>query len=237
MLYSFLEQEMGPLKLFRAPEMGMVYTLGIDASTGLADDYSCAQVISNTIPYEQVAVFRAKWPVNEVSKFVDRLGRWYNEALMVCEVNYPGNSVQDALLSYYHYPRNYQAESHLDEDIDISCKNGFRTTEATKWMLINETQLALANNEIRINDTVTISEFLNFVYQSSKKKAGGADGFNDDTVMALMLAYHGARLYPFIRPEAAKIQKKKIAPEATKAWRQFRQQLATARSNKQGVIL
>ena len=237
MAYKFIEQDTGPIKLFKAPEPGMVYTLGLDASTGLSDDYSCMQVLANTIPYEQVAVFRAKWPVNEVSKYADMLGRFYNEALMVCEINYPGNSVQDALLQYYKYPRNYQAETHLDEDMDISCKYGFRTTEGSKWLLINEMQMALANKEILINDSVTIDELMNFVYQGSKRKAGAADGFNDDTVMSLMLAYHGAKLYPFARPKAEKpVPGKTVDPDTKKCWDVFRKQLMQPKNSKGQVV-
>ena len=239
MNYSFREHEFEPLKIFRESEPSMIYTMGVDAATGLGDDYSSAQILTNSIPFEQVAVFRAKWPVNQFSKFVNDLGRYYNEALNVCEVNYPGNSVQDALLQYYRYPRNYQSETHLDEDIDISSKFGFRTTEGSKWLLINEMLLALAQGQIIINDIVTLDEFRNFVYQASKRNSkrstGAGAGFSDDTVIALMLAYHGAKLYPIIRPEG---EVKKIVesedPDVRSSWRLFNQQI---RNTRKKVIL
>lgn len=224
-MYTFAEQDGGELRVFRLPQDGYVYTIGVDASTGLSEDYSVAQVLSNTIPYEQVAVFRAKWPVNQVSEYIDRLGRFYGEALIVCEVNYPGNSVQDALLQYYKYPRNYQAETHLDEDMDISCKYGFKTTESSKWLLINETKLAFQNKEIKLNDPVTIEEFRTFVYQQTNRKSSAAEGMNDDCVMALMLAYHGAKLYPLVRPPVEKKKKAEVSPEASQVWREFRRKL------------
>ena len=237
MSYCFVEQELGPLKVFRLPEPGMVYTMGVDAATGLGEDFSSAQILTNTIPSEQVAVFRAQWQVHQFGEFVNMLGRFYNEALNVCEVNYPGNSIMDALLQYYRYPRNYQAEEHLDEDPNVSCKYGFRTTEASKWLLINETQIALVNEELIINDPVTISEMMNYVYQSNKNKAGAASGFNDDTVMALMLAYHGVRLYPFIRPKhEAKKKEVKLNADEVKSWRLFRQKIGNIRKNE-GVLL
>lgn len=239
MSYSFIEQDFEPLKIFRESEPAMIYTLGVDTATGLGDDYSCVQVLTNSIPFEQVAVFRAKWPVSQFSKFVNDLGRYYNEALNVCEVNYPGNSVQDALLQYYRYPRNYQSETHLDEDIDISSKFGYRTTEGSKWLLIREMQLALAQKEIIINDVVTLDEFRNFVYQASKRNSkrstGAGAGFSDDSVMALMLAYHGAKLYPIIRPEGE--VKKRVEsqdPDVRSSWRLFNQQI---RSSRKKVIL
>jgi len=228
-MYTFVPQEFGPLKIFEKPVTGMQYTIGIDASTGLADDYTSMQVLTNTRPTRQAAAFRAKWTVNDVSSFADKLGRYYNEALIICEINYPGNSVQDALLQYYRYPRNYQPETHLNENLDISCKYGFRTTEATKWILINEMQLAMSRREVLIYDQTTISEFLNFVYLIDKRKAGSAAGFNDDTVMAMMLAYHGVNLYPITQIVPTKEKKTNISPEAKKTWDDFRRRLTQPR--------
>ncbi len=236
MSYGFVEQDSGPLRVIREPEVGMLYTMGVDAATGLGDDYSSAQMLSNTIPSEQVAVFRAQWPVHEFTKFVDMFGRYYNEALNVCEINYPGNSVMDALLQYYKYPRNYQMEEHLDEDPNVSCKYGFRTTEASKWLLINETQIGLVNNEIIINDPLTLSEMNNFVYQSTKNKAGAASGFCDDTVLALMFAWHGVRLYPIIRPKG-EVKKKAVNLDADskRLWREFKAKINGPQ--EQGIVL
>ena len=239
MAFVFVEQETGPLKIFRKPEPGMVYTMGVDSATGLGEDYSSVQILTNTIPCEQVAVFRQQCPVNEFGKIVNMMGLYYNEALNVCEINYPGNSIQDVLLQFYKYPRNYQSETHLDEDIDISSKFGFRTTETTKWLLINEMQLALANKEIIIHDITTIDEMRNYVYQSMKRKAGAAAGFNDDTVMALMLAYHGAKLYPVIRPKG-EVKKRAESNDADvrKAWRLFREKMSgSIKREREAVVL
>lgn len=235
-MYTFVAQEDGPVRIFKNPQPGWVYTMGSDAATGLGDDYSCSQVLTNTIPHEQVAVFRQQLPVNEYTKAVNALGRYYNEALNVCEINYPGNSVQDALLQFYLYPRNYQPEEHLDIDPNISDKFGFRTSEASKWLLINEMQVALEEKGIIIHDPVTISEMMNFVYQKEKRKAGGAAGFNDDTVIALMLAFHGAKLYPIIRPRGEAKQKAiKTDADTAKAWRLFREQMANP--GRVGVVM
>ena len=234
-MITFLGDEYGPLKVFAPPEPDMVYSLGIDASTGLSDDYSCFQVLQNTLPFEQVAVFRAKMAIAKVTEFADRLGRWYNEALICCEINFPGNSVQDALLQYYQYPRSYKPEQHLDEDPSISPKYGFRTTETSKWMLIHELQTVIAERNLKINDKTTIYELSNYVYQGSSKKAGGAQGFNDDTVMALMMALHIARLYPFVLPTLSASRKRHDSQNADVQhdWKRFRQKLISRTQNKE----
>lgn len=235
---KFVEQSDGYLKMFREPVPGMIYSMGIDASTGLAEDYSVIQIFSNAIPFEQCAMFRAKLPVHQVAGFADRLGRYYNEALNICEINYPGNSVQDSLLQYYKYPRNYQAETHLTEDINITPKYGFRTTETTKWMLINQTQMMIENKEIRISDPDTIYEMLNYVYLGHKKKVGGSPGFNDDTVISMMLALHGCQLYPCPSlSQPAKISVQTQDPDSRRDWRVFKQMLMQPTKKETGVVL
>ena len=237
MQYSFIAQEYGPLKIFREREVNMAYTVGIDASTGLADDYTCVQVVANAIPFEQVATFRERWPINEIAAMVDKIGRYYNEALIVCEINYPGNSVQDMLLEFYRYPRNYQSEIKLDEKSDVTSKYGFRTTENSKWLLIHELLLSMQQDEIIIHDSTTLNEMRNFVYKESSRKSGAASGFNDDTVMALMLAHHGAKLYPFrIRREPEK-KIKAVSPDAKKCWREFRRKLLTGDTTEPKAVI
>lgn len=236
-MYNFIEDDMGSIKMFKRPLKGMTYSLGLDASTGLGRDNSALQILSNQLPFEQVAAVKVNWPVTNIPDLANRLGRYYNEALIVCEVNYPGNSVQDALLQQpYVYPRCYLPESMLMDDIKISHRYGFLTTEASKWILIQEMQLALQNGDIVINDEDTIEEMMNFVYQSVKKKTGAAEGFTDDMVIALMLAYHGAKLYP-IAPAAVAAKPKLNEtknPDTKKDWRLFNQKI---RGKSEGVIL
>ncbi|MCE5185035.1 MAG: hypothetical protein LLF76_02795 [Planctomycetaceae bacterium] len=182
--------------LWKKPEAGERYVIGIDTSTGVSTDYTVMQVLSARLPFEQVAKFRAKWSVVDCGKFANDLGRYYNTALIVVETNYPGNAVQDALVQQYQYPRNYKAEEHLDEAPNISSKFGFQTTQASKWLLIREMQHALQNDDLVINDRTTLEELGSYVYIEDRTKTGAAPGLNDDCVMALMLAYHGALLYP-----------------------------------------
>jgi len=238
-MYQFVEIESGSIKIFKLPVPGMTYTMGLDAATGLGVDYSCGQIVSNALPCEQVAVFRQQCQTHVFSEMMNMLGKYYYDALNVCEINYPGNSVQETLLQYYRYPRNYQAESHLDENVDITSRYGYRTTEASKWLLIHETQIALATQGLIINDVVTINEFMNFVYQYSKHKAGAAAGFCDDTVIALMLAYHGAKLYPCVMPvDEEKNKVTKLDADSKRNWRLFREKITGTRSReKEGVQL
>ena len=186
----------GPLWLLDEPIEGTEYTIGIDTSTGVSTDYTVMCVLSNRVPFKQVACFRAKWSVVDSAKFADLLGRYYNNALIVCETNYPGNAVQDALVMTYQYPNNFRMEEHLDEDPNISSKYGFQTTQASKWLLIREFQKALQDNDIILTHEQTIEELGTYIYIEDRSKTGASPGLNDDCVMGCMLAFHGALFYP-----------------------------------------
>ena len=221
----------GPLQIWDYPNTDTQYCLGIDTSTGLGEDYSSLQVFSRSMPFTQVAHFRAKWSVVDVAEVANSLGRFYNNALVICETNYPGNAVQDALVMTYRYPKNYRAEEHLDEDPQVSSKYGFCTTQAKKWLLIRETQELLLSGNIIIKDPLTIEEMGNFVYVEDKTKTGAAQGFNDDTVMGLMLATHGCTIYPQkFAPRQDKENPNKA--QATRMLSDFHKKLQDRRQNK-----
>jgi len=194
--YTFTPTIESPLQIWHYPEKGTKYTIGVDAATGVGPDWTVFNVLSNRLPFEQVANYRAKISVVEAGKELNDLGRYYNTALMVIETRFPGNAIQDALILTYKYPRNYRQEEHLDADPNISDKFGICTTESIKWLLINGLQEVLKNNELILNCPHTIDEVLNFVYKEDRSKTGAAEGLNDDEVISLMLAVRGAKTYP-----------------------------------------
>lgn len=192
----FAECPDGPLKVWSKPEPGLEYVIGVDTSTGLSEDYSVASVFTRNIPFEQVAEFRVKWSVVDTAEFVTMLGYWYNTAMVTVETNYPGNAIQDALVQQYRYPNNYQMERHIDQNAAISTKFGFQTTQASKWMLIRELQSALKEKSVIIKSEESLDELGNFIYVEDQTRTGAASGFNDDTVIANMLAIHTCLIYP-----------------------------------------
>jgi hypothetical protein len=201
MQIEFLPVLNGPLQIWKRPDSNEDYVVGIDTATGVGADFTVMEVFTRTIPFEQVARLRVKASVLDAGGYANDLGRYYNNALIVCETNYPGNAVQDALIQTYMYPWCYQAEQHLDESPNVSSKFGFQTTQASKWLLIREMQSVLKNKEVTIHCLDTIDEFGNYVYIEDKTKTGAAQGLNDDDVIATMLAIHGCLIWPKKRKE------------------------------------
>lgn len=204
--------------VFKQPESDTKYTMGVDAATGVGNDFTSIQVWSNRIPFEQVAWYRSKsCSTVEGSELMIQIARWYNNALIVPESRYPGNAYIDNAIQVYTYPNLYQAEEHLDEDPNISSKFGIATTENWKNLLVNEAKRLIDHTENNVNkpqvifhDPVTIEQFCTFVYQEDKSKMGAEIGSVDDDVMACMLAWHGCLLHP---QAPRTIQKKTIQDE------------------------
>ena len=107
-----------------------------------------------------------------------------------------------------------------------------------RMVQIQMTQMMLETHEVLVNDPVTLSELLNFVYQAKKKQAAAAAGFTDDCVMALMFALHGAHLYPHIRlGTKKKAVKESVDPDTRRDWRLFKKRLMGLGHKKQGIVL
>jgi len=191
--------------VWEEPQPDTRYVLGIDAATGIGSDYTSMHMWSCRIPFEQVAWYRSKHcSTVEGSELMIKMAKWYNNAKLVPERRYPGNTYIDNAIQVYQYPNIYQVEEHLDEDPNVSSKFGIATTEEWKNLLVNEAKRLIEayddnNNpkpKIVFHDQSTIEQFCTFVYQEDKSKMGAEVGSCDDDVMACMLAWHECLINP-----------------------------------------
>lgn len=186
--------------IYEHPEPDTKYTIGLDAATGFGADYTSIQVWSNRLPFEQVAWLRNKRTTTVVgSEVMIALARYYNNAFIVPETRYPGNAYVDNAVEKFGYGNIYQKLQSLDEAPSQSSKFGITTTETDNHLLVNnfkELTEGIDGPRIKFHDEVTIYEFCNFVYIGDKRKMSACQGFNDDTVMAAMLALYGCSMRP-----------------------------------------
>lgn len=176
----------------------------MDTGGGVGLDYTVGCVLSNRMPFEQVANWRSNKirPAAAAEKIAE-LGWYYNNAFMTIESNAMGAGLLDCLLHTHKYSKVYRKEEQLDSDPNISDKFGWATTQTGKYLLLTEFQQAWREKAIILNDPTTVEEFCNYVYLKKQKwnpnqilKTGAIEGLHDDCVIATMLALHAARLYP-----------------------------------------
>lgn len=170
------------LKIYKEPvlgkdnKLGHQYVISIDIAKGRGKDYSVATVIDiSTEAFEQVAVFRS----NEISplllpNYLAKLGKMYNDAYIICEVNNGGDVVANALIYDLEYENIYTT----------SKANGIETTAKTKRIGCSNLKDLLEKKKLIICDADTIREISTFIAQGDSFAASGKN--NDDCVMTLV---------------------------------------------------
>lgn len=177
----------GDLTLFEEPVKGKVYYIGADVAQGTGrGDYSIAQILDED--RRQVGIYRSNkidpWFYGQV---LNRLGRMFNTAEIIIEVNAVGHTAKSRLSREFHYPNLYlrvRDEKVSDEYTD---NIGFDTNRKTKPLIISRLQDAVKKGNIIVNCPITLDEMRTFI----RTDAGGLEaspGAHDDTVMALAMA-------------------------------------------------
>ena len=180
----WIDNDRGNIKIFREPEKSRPYVLGGDTA-GEGSDYFTAHVIDN-VTGEQVAVLHDdNIDEDEYSRQVYCLGQYYNTALVGLEANFSTYPIRE--VARLGYNRQYVREQPDTFTGAIKKSYGFRTTSATRPVIIANL-VQIARDEIQlINDVDTLREMLSFIRIKGKPQA--EEGEHDDLVMGLAITY------------------------------------------------
>lgn len=191
--------ENGGLSIFEWPQPGSQYVIGADVSEGIGKDYSVASVI-RVNPHggadAQVAIY-ARNDIDTVSyaEVLNRLGRFYNEALIAVEVN-KYDTTETFLRLNLGYPNCYISKNVNSENV-ITKRFGWVTTGGpsgggTKPRLYQTLRKRLDMKLLFIRDKFTVSEISTFRKDEESGKTGAAKGMHDDRIIATMIAEYVA---------------------------------------------
>jgi len=184
----------GGLDVYEMPKKGHIYTVTVDVSRGLTNDYSAFCVIDCTkAPYKLVAKYRD----NEIKPLVfpsiiERVAKTYNKAYILVEINDLGQQVAD----------NLQFELEYDNMMMVTQRGrsgqvlgggfsgrgnqlGLRMTKGTKKIGTSNLKSLIEGDKLLITDFDIIAELSTFI---SKGKSFEAEaGATDDLVMCLVI--------------------------------------------------
>lgn len=183
----------GEIYVYERPNPKHPYVLAIDTAGESGEDYYAGQMIDN-IDGRQVAVFHSRKDPAICVLQLYGLARYYNDALIVPEINFDGSYVVKTFQSLrYHniYQRVRPADSYSD---GYEQKLGFRTTTETRPRMLQELQDWSQDHIDCVNDVATLEEMLTFTRQAKKLKGiwwGAEPGSHDDLVMSLAIALQG----------------------------------------------
>lgn len=197
----FLEQDQGPLGIWKHPEPSFSYSLGMDVGEGVGADHTVIQVLCNETR-ELVATYRSNRVRAEMAG-VDAylLGSYYNFGLLGIERNGPGLAALAGCergLAQFPQMRGYpNLYYHTFTDRKIpqeTTRLGWITTRATKESMLGRLAESLESRNLKIYNRSTLLEMQGFVWDAEKKtfkqnyRPPGEKITHDDEIMALGIA-------------------------------------------------
>lgn len=167
------QYESGMLKIYKTKK-NTKYLISADTSEGTGNDFSVA-IIFDVTNFEIVGKLRGKYRPKTLAKYLNRLGKFYNYAIIAPERNNHGHAVIDDLetLGCTNIYRHTKDQEY-----------GFPTTSITKQLYITTLEELIETKEIDITDKETIRECMSFGYHKGKMQAMRG---HDDCVIALAI--------------------------------------------------
>ena len=182
------------IKIWKEPIKEHVYAVSVDTSRGIGNDYSCFTVVDCTVvPYEVVATYRS----NIISpmlypNIIFDVGRKYNNAIVLVEINDIGQQVADILHHELEYEGILTAEwkGRAGQLLTAgfggkSQQLGVRTTKQLKRIGCATLKTIIENDRLVLNDFEIIKELTAFSVKGNSYAA--EEGYHDDLVMCLVL--------------------------------------------------
>ena len=171
------------------------YVMTVDVARGQGIDYSAFTVFDITeIPYKIVAKYRSNTVAPLVfPNIINIIGKKYNDAYILIEVNDIGSQVSDVLHHDLEYENLFSTAWYGRHGQQLSgfvggkrdSQFGVRTTKSMKKIGCSNLKALIEDDKLLIPDYDIISELATFV--SSADTFSAEEGANDDLVMTLVL--------------------------------------------------
>ena len=180
------------LEIFEDPIPEHTYVIGVDTARGIGGDYSAFTVIDATeVPYKLVAKYRN----NKIApmlypNIINKVGRDFNNAHVMIEINDIGQQVADILHAELEYDNILTTakdinKQYLSPGFGKATQMGVRMTKQVKRQGCFTLKSLMEENKLLVFDADTISEFSTFIEKQGTWMAD--EGYFDDLVMSLVL--------------------------------------------------
>ena len=184
----------GKLSVYERPFKGRDYIVTVDVARGVGKDYSAFIVADITeFPYRVVATYRD----NQVKpmlfpSIISDVGKAYNNAYVLCEVNDIGDQVASILFYDLEYEnllmvamRGRAGQIVGSGFSGVKTQLGVKMSTTTKKIGCSNLRTLVEEDKLTFCDYNIISELTTFV--SKKQSFEAEDGCNDDLAMCLVI--------------------------------------------------
>lgn len=183
--YSF---DNGEYILWSQPEPGRIYSIGVDVAEGVGQDYSIAQILDITDPFDIRHCGILASNVMQPYVFAERLNqvaRSWGRPFLCIERNGPGGQVIDAMINIHNYDNIVSFNRVNDKAARYDSQAGIINHQNSKFTGITNMRYFLETLEsVGLRDLKTVVEFETFI---RKNRTWTADkGYHDDRIMALV---------------------------------------------------
>ena len=195
------ETNRGWLKIYEMPEQDGQYI--ISADTGQFSD-RCVATVINKKDWAVVAKFRARIRSNQFGTELNKLGYFYNKALIVIEANNMGQSTVDRLIEL-NYPQLYMRQRVNKKDKRITNEYGWWTDGKTKPLVLGYLHDLVRTRQAIIPDKDIIGEMKTFV-RTEEGKLEASEGNFDDCVIATAIGYFVLKQHPYTKTKTTELK-------------------------------
>ena len=181
------------VSIWREPLPDRRYVLFADPAEGVQRDNSAICVI-DAVTFEQVAEYASNTiPPTKFARTINRVGRYFNNALAAVERNNHGHTVLDRLVHELKYP-NVFCMVKLDEKTQKKTKKlGWETNSVTRDAMLDDLDEALSDGAVAVRSAKLKGEIQTFITTETGRREAKA-GKKDDRVITLAGAVKVARL-------------------------------------------
>lgn len=247
----------GSLQVWDHPQEERQYVVGCDVAEGKVKDlglqsrrrsvvshterpdYSCAMVIEMETGLH-VASWHGYMPPDEFAMVVCAIGMYYNDALLVVELNGPGLAVVTRLNDTLRYQNMYRARllnAYSMQD-PATLPVGWQTTKYNRHVLIDHISEAINTNNMFTRDRGLISELRTMEVDPATGTPRARGRNKDDRVMAFALALEG-RHVSMGHGFSAATGGERLSGFDAQVWRHVKQQQEASsgrRSARNGIL-
>jgi hypothetical protein len=183
------------LDIFEEPKKDNVYIMCVDTCRAQGADYHAFSVIDVTqMPYRMVAKYRNNTlPVLMYPTVIDKMGKYYNSAHILLEINDVGSEVADILYQELEYEnvllvsnrgkKGQKVDGGFGESGKVQF--GVRTSYQIKKLGCSILKEMIEQDKLMVTDLDVISELSTFISKGISHEA--SEGYHDDLVDTLVL--------------------------------------------------
>lgn len=182
------------LRIYKPPVPGGLYVFGVDTSEGVAGGDFAAVVVLHRQTGEEVAFFRGLIAPDQLGDKLNEWGRYYNNALMVVEINNHGLTTVTRLKQLL-YPNFYFRPAKMDTPGEpISEKLGWKTTQVTRPFMIDDLNKSMRDGVLTFHSKEILDEMLTFIYNENNEMVPQSKKYHDDCIFATGIAFQGFKV-------------------------------------------